>query len=170
MAKYALIHKDVNRVNQVVDSITDCFDVHTDLRWIECPDDVTQDYKYENGEFVKIERPMTNYQVARKVGYGEIGEQLGTIYDGIAAGNDASSTLLAWTEKQTKIKALFPKDNPEATQAAQDECSRRQTIYIEECELTGAEYTKNASAFVLEVAEDFISGKWNNPITGPYKG
>lgn len=166
MAKYALVAFDGIRVNQVVDSKEECFDVHTNLRWVEGPDSISLDYDYIDGEFVERPKPTTTYAVARKVGYGDIGEQFGSIYDAIQNGD--TDIFATWAENQRKIKILFPKDNEDAVQAAQEEVSQRQHAYYESLTAQGLPIDKKASDFVLQVADDYIAGRWNNPITGPY--
>ena len=164
--KFALVHKNEKRIHEVVTSEDDCFDIHEDFTWYKCDDNVTRDFEYVDGVFKLAEQPLTHYTVARKVGYGDIGAQLGSIYDAIMSGAD--DALSDWAVRQRKIKILFPKDNVYATNAANDEVRRRQDIYYEEVHSLGKPIEKQASDFTLEVAEDYISGKWINPVTGPY--
>lgn len=166
MAKFALVSLLEGRVCQLVNSQEETFEVAGDLVWIECADEVDVDYDYINQEFVKRPKIMTNYQTARKVGYGDVGQQLGAIYDAIANGEE--DVLAAWAERQRKVKILFPKgdENQEAVQAAQEEISRRMTAFRQYIEENGLEY--GDKDFVGELADEYIAGTWVNPVSGPY--
>ena len=168
MAKYALIHKGETRINQVIDSEAEKFEVHENLEWIECPDNVTIDFEYIDGHFYETVKPKTNYLVARKVGYGDIGAQLGDIYDALAAGGDATAALAQWQENQRLIKILFPKDNDEAMDAAHEEVLRRQNLYYDYLVENGLEFDKQPNKFALEVATDYVEGRWICPVRGQY--
>ena len=169
MAKFALVSLLEGRVCQTADSEDGCFEVAGDLVWIECADEVSVEYDYIDKQFIKRPKIMTNYQTARKVGYGEVGRQLGDIYDALQSSN-ADEALAAWAERQTKLKILFPKgdENQEAVQAAQEEISRRLTEYRRYVEENGLEY--GDPDFVMQVANEYIAGTWINPVSGPYKG
>lgn len=163
MTKWALISN--GRINQVEE---EKFEVGGDLVWVECPDEVTIDFEYVNGEFKPIPKVRTHYTVARKVGYGDIGSQLGDIYDAMATGIDANEALATWAENQRKIKILLPKDNDDAMDAAHDEILKRQDAYYNSRAEAGLPFDKGQSFFTLQLADDYINGVWDNPVTGPY--
>lgn len=169
MAKFALVSLLEGRVCQLVNSEEEKFEVAGDLTWIQCGDDVDIDFDYINQEFVKRPRIMTNYLMARKVGYGDVGAQLGEIYDALQGG-DANVALAAWAARQEKVKILFPKgdENQEAVDAAQREVSRRLQEHQAFVEANGLEYYE--VDFVQAVADEYIAGTWVNPVSGPYKG
>ncbi len=166
MAKWALISG--SRVCQVEDAK---FEVAGDLTWVECGDEITIDYEYINDEFVAKPKLRTEYVVARKVGYGDIGSQLGAIYDALNSGADANVALESWARQQRLVKVLFPKDDDDAMNAAHDEVLRRQEAYLIAMEEAG-DYSsfKQPSFFTLQVAEDYVAGRWVNPVSGPYTG
>lgn len=168
MAKFALVSLLEGRVCQLVDTAEEKFEVAGDLIWVDCGDEVTQEFDYINKEFVQRPKIMTNYQTARKVGYGEIGAQLGAIYDALQVGG-SSEALTAWADRQTKIKALFPKgdDMQEAVQAAQEEVSRRLQEHHAFIEANGLEYYDIDA--VGQLADEYLAGKWVNPVSGPYQ-
>jgi hypothetical protein len=170
MAKFALVSLLQGRVCQLANSEEEKFEVAGDLTWIECGDEVDLDYDYINQSFVQRPKIMTNYQMARKVGYGDVGKQLGDIYDAIAAGGDANEALTTWAARQEKVKILFPKgdENQVAVDAAQREVSRRLQEHQAFIEANGLEYYE--VDFIQQVADEYIAGKWINPVSGPYKG
>jgi hypothetical protein len=163
--KFALVHKNEPRVHSVVNTKAECFEVHEDLTWYPCADFVDIDYLYIGNQFVYQEPPKTNYTVARKVGYGDVGAQLDSIFHSVNAGEDA---LTEWAARIEKVKILFPKDNQDAVNAANTEVIRRQEIYMDEKMSSGEPILKTAADFTLEVAEDYIAGTWVNPVSGAY--
>jgi hypothetical protein len=164
MTKWALVSG--TRVHQVEDQK---FEVAGDLTWVPCEDNISIDYDYIDGEFVERPRIRTEVTVARKVGYGDIGKQLGDIYDAIASGNDANDALASWADVQRRVKILFPKDNDDAVQAANDEIIKRQDEYLTYLEENGLTLDKPTNYFTLEVADEYIAGTWICPIRGKYR-
>lgn len=169
MARYALVHNFMeNRVQAIATNESEKFDVHTDLSWIPCPEEVEQMWNYDrdNGVFAPPPEMETHYTVARKVGYGDIGAQLGEIYDGLMSGQ--VDPLKAWATRLEKVKILFPKDNHEAVNAAQRELNQRTSAHVEAVEAAGTGAFRSPADLTEELADDFIAGRWNNPVTGPY--
>lgn len=164
MTRWALVSG--TRVHQVEDQK---FDVAGDLEWVACDDNTTIDYDYIDGTFVERPRVRTEYRIARKVGYGDIGQQLGDIYDIISNGDDANTALSTWADNQRKVKILFPKDNDDAVQAANDEVTRRQNEYLDYLEANNLTLDRPVNYFTLEVADEYIAGTWICPIRGKYK-
>lgn len=170
MARWALVTKGQARVNQVAESNEDKFEVSEGLEWIQCGEDVTIDFEYVRGEFVRMAPITTQYTVARKVGFGDVGQQLGAIYDAMAGGADAQAALAEWAENQRLIKILFPKDNDAAMQAAHDEVVKRQDMYYDYLTENNLPFDKQPNHFALELAKAYVNGDWVNPISGPYVG
>lgn len=172
MAKYALVHIRETRVQGIANSEEERFDVHTDLIWHECPDEVEfmWEYDWENGTFHPPVHPKTRYEVARKIGYGDPGTQLDTIYKAIMAGHD--DPLAEWSDNIARIKKLFPKDNDEAMWAANDELTRRvnDMILAHDANPDDPAFAiKPPEVMTQELAKDYVEGRWDNPVTGPYK-
>ena len=121
--KKALISKlENNRICEVVD-IDNEFEVSNDFYWIECPENVTTHFTFneDTNDFVpfniiELEGFVENgYKVARQIAYGLIGDQLDMIYKEI----QATGTIAAdgeWATKITNVKAAIPKNNPAAVQ------------------------------------------------------
>ena len=173
MAKYALVHIRETRVQGIANNEDERFPVHTDLIWQECPDEVEfmWDYNWETGEFAPPFKPETRYEVARKVGYGDIGAQLGQIYDAMQS-SDATSALTEWAANIERIKLLFPKDNKAAMLAANDELSRRVEIMLAEHDADPTNPDKKVlppEVMSQALAKDYVEGRWDNPVSGPYK-
>lgn len=170
MAKFALVHKMETRVHEVVDNVDQCFDVHEDLSWFPCPDETTRmwDYNWETKEFFERPQPMTNYMVARKVGYGEVGEQLDAIYKGYQNGD--ADPLSTWADKINNVKILIPKgdENQLAVHAMQMELNRRTEQMIRDFEDGKIPAILPPSVMTQELAEDYKAGRWVNPVSGPY--
>ena len=172
MAKYALVHIRETRVQAVANTPEERFDVHTDLLWHECPDDVEHmwEYNWETGEFSPPVHPETRYDVARKVGFGDVGAQLGFIYDALKEGGDPTSALTEWAQRIENVKILFPKNNHEAMIAANKELSRRVELMLNANE---ADPDNNPitppDVMTQTLALDYIEGRWDNPVTGPYQ-
>lgn len=169
MAKYALVHIRETRVQGIANNEAERFEVHPDMVWHKCPAEVEFMWEYDwvTGEFSPPNRPETNYTVARKVGYGDIGNQLDSIYKAIQTGE--SDPLASWAAKIEKVKILFPKDNQAAVVAANDELSRRVDVMLKDFELNGTPM-KTPDALTQELADDYLAGRWDNPVTGPYRG
>ena len=170
MAKFALVHKMETRVHEVVDNADQCFDVHGDLSWFPCPDECNRmwDYNWETGEFWERPQPQTNYMVARKVGYGEVGTQMDSIFWGYQNGD--TDPLGTWAGNIQKVKALFPKgeENQAAVHAAQMELISRQEAMVRDFEDGKIPAILPPNVMTLALAEDYIAGRWNNPVSGPY--
>ena len=142
MSKFALIFKTEplspdgsQRVHEVVASVDDCFEVHENFEWIACPDEVdSRDWKRnpDTREWIAPTIPGTKYNVARRVHYGEIGAQLDRLYHAQKSGEQ--DPLAIWANEQEKIKAIFPKDDPDYVNACNAEIVRRCKLILEEAE------------------------------------
>jgi hypothetical protein len=73
----ALIFNDI--IHQVVED-TDTFVVHKDMKWVDCPEETTTEWKYVNGDFKKPETVAVTYDVHRKFNYPSVQEQLDILY------------------------------------------------------------------------------------------
>ena len=77
-------------IQQIVDPGED-FEIYNGpdatIQWVDAPDNVSLDWTLEFSPaqqimvWVERDEPYTNREVARKIAYGEVGEQLGMIYD-----------------------------------------------------------------------------------------
>ena len=172
MSKYALIftteplNNGKRRLHAIAETDADRFEVHEDFQWIQCPDDVAnRDWVYdeENNSWEEPVRPKTEYNVARRVHYGEIGAQLDRMYHAQMAG--AEDPLAEWAAEQQKIKALFPKDNQDYADACNTEIARRcdEILRAEEA-ITGV-FGKSIDMrqMALDLYDDIQSGAWVNP-------
>ena len=172
MARYALVHIKETRVQGIAENEQERFDVHVDSVWHECGPEVQfmWEYNWETGEFSPPFKPETRYEVARRVAYGDVGSQLDTIFKAVQNGD--ADPLAEWAARIEKIKMLFPKDNHEAMLAANDELSRRVEVMInlhDEHPDDPAYRIKTPQEMADELAADYMSGKWDNPVSGPYK-
>jgi hypothetical protein len=79
------------------------------IAWVDAPDNVqvdwTLEYSPSKGEMVWVERvkPHTDPVMARKVAYGDIGEQLDMLYKDMVNGTDA------WVQHINNVKTTLPK-------------------------------------------------------------
>ncbi len=171
MTKYALVHIRETRVQAIANTEEERFDVHVDLVWHQCGPEVEfmWEYNWETGEFTPPKHPETRYEVARKVGYGDVGAQLDTIFKAVQNGED--DPLANWALKIERVKLLFPKDNHDAMLAANAELTRRVNIMLElhDANPDDPQYAiKTPDVMTQELAVDYIEGRWDNPVTGPY--
>jgi hypothetical protein len=123
------------------------------------------DYNKETGEFTPPKKTLTEYVVARKVGYGDIGSQLDKIFKAVKNGED--DPLAAWAAHVEKVKMLFPKDNHAAVNAANDEMNRRVAQMHVDMDNGGRFIPPDE--MTAQLADDYMSGRWINPELGPYK-
>lgn len=104
-------------VSQIVDPGED-FDIYegpdATIAWVDAPDNIQLDWTLEwspgQGVMVWVERdgPYTNNEVARKVAYGEVGAQLGLIFDDIKE-HGALTPDGAWYQHIINVKSLIDK-------------------------------------------------------------
>ena len=93
------------------------------IMWVDAPDNIQMDWTLEwspsQKVMVWVERdgPFTDNAVARKVAYGEVGAQLGLIFDAIKE-NGVLDTNSDWFKHQVLVKSMIPK--PEAQPYYQD--------------------------------------------------
>ena len=172
MSKHALIFTSEplfngkRRLHAIAETDADRFEVHEDFQWIPCPNDVTnRDWLYdpEEDSWAEPARPKTEYNVARRVHYGEIGAQLDRIYHAYNAGSE--DPMAEWAAEQEKIKAVFPKDNQDYADACNTEIARRcDAILVAEEAITGV-YGKyiDMRQMALDLYDDIQSGAWVNP-------
>lgn len=84
------------------------------IAWVDAPDNVQLEWTLEwspsRGEMIWVERdgPFTNNEVARKVAYGEVGAQLGMIFDDIKE-NGVLDVNSAWYQHVLNVKQLIEK-------------------------------------------------------------
>jgi hypothetical protein len=82
--------------------------------WVDAPDNVQMDWTLEwspsQQQMIWVERdgPFTDNAVARKVAYGEVGAQLGMLYDELKA-NGSISTDGEWFQHISMVKAVIDK-------------------------------------------------------------
>ena len=86
--------------------------------WVDAPDDVEQtwtlEYSPSKGCMIWCKRPQpyTNLNVARRVAYGELNEQLGMIFDDIKEHGALTPDGL-WYQHVQYIKDVIPRPTPE---------------------------------------------------------
>lgn len=173
MAKYALIHSTdpvmedgTQRVCDIAENEAGRFEVHTDFQWVQCPDQVkNRDWKYKpaDGSWVAPSIPPTEYGIARRVHYGEVGAQLDRIFHATMAG--ATDPLGEWAAEQEKIKIVFPKDNPDFCNASNEEIVKRCAAILEAEEAATGVYGKyiDMREMALQLYQDMQDGTWTNP-------
>lgn len=173
MAKYALFLKTeplgnngLKRIHEVVSSAEDRFEVHESFEWVQCPDQVlNRDWKYnpEEDSWVEPTIPGTEYGIARRVHYGEVGAQLDRIFHATQAG--AADPLGEWAAEQEKIKAVFPKDNDAYTNESNAEIVRRCNAILAQAEAETGVFGKyiDMRQMALDLYDDIQAGRWVNP-------
>jgi len=88
------------------------------MMWVDAPDDIaicwTLEYSPSNKCMVWCERPQpyTNLETARKVGYGDIGEQLGMIFDDLKTHGTLDPSTSTWFQHVDYIKQVIPTPPP----------------------------------------------------------
>ena len=88
------------------------------MAWVDAPDNVQTDWTLEYSPsknemvWVERERPYTDPFIARKVAYGEVGEQLDMLYKDMVNGTNS------WVEHIKTVKTTLPKPpSPEENNA-----------------------------------------------------
>lgn len=82
------------------------------IAWVDAPDNVQMDWTLEwspsQQTMIWVERdgPFTNNEVARKVAYGEVGAQLGMLYDELKATGTISQDG-DWYQHITNVKSVI---------------------------------------------------------------
>lgn len=95
------------------------------IAWVDAPDNIQLDWTLEwspsKKEMIWVERdgPFTNNEVARKVAYGEIGAQLGMIFDDIKE-NGTLDQNSAWFQHIVNVKTMIDKPIPEEPITAEE--------------------------------------------------
>lgn len=88
------------------------------IQWVDAPDEITLDWTLEYSPskrtMVWVERdgPFTNNSVARKVAYGEYGQQLDMLFHEIRT-NGTISQDGEWFQHISAIKSIIPKSTEE---------------------------------------------------------
>lgn len=104
------------------------------IAWVDAPDEITLDWTLEwspsKQEMVWVEReaPHTSNNVARKVAYGEVGAQLGMIFDALKE-NGTLDQNSDWFKHQVAVKELIPKQE-------EDEFTMTMEEYMKMCATT----------------------------------
>ena len=124
--KKALVEYN-GQVKEVVDPGQD-FEIYSGdgctMQWVDAPDDITifwtLEYSPSAGKMVWIERdlPYADPVLRRQIGYGEVGKQLGMIYDDLAADNFENGS---WVKHIQKVKETIPKPPASAYEVVQQE-------------------------------------------------
>jgi hypothetical protein len=100
----------INKSNEILDVQFDelTFEVHPDFIWVDCPDEVTVDYLYIDGEFIEKQFSVS-IETERRVAYKDIGEQLDMIWHELENSGSISNTG-EWFTHIKNVKESFPKD------------------------------------------------------------
>jgi len=73
--------------NKIVDVVSTEFEVHSDLSWIDCPEDCTTEWSLESGVPTEpTAKAPLSYDQLRKNGYAPTGDQLDMLWHSIDAG------------------------------------------------------------------------------------
>lgn len=85
------------------------------IMWVDAPNEIEINWTLEYSPLAKCmiwckrPQPFTNLEVARKVAYGEIGAQLGMLFDDLKTHGTLSAETSAWFEHVEYIKSVIPK-------------------------------------------------------------
>ena len=102
--------------------------------WVDAPDEIQKEWTLEwspsRQEMIWIEREgaFTSNEVARKVAYGEIGAQLGQIFDDIKEHGALSAETSAWFAHIQNVKNLIDKPVYEAPITMEEMMIRASTM------------------------------------------
>jgi hypothetical protein len=119
------------------------------MMWVDAPDDITINWTLEYSPryacmvWVERPRPYTNLEVARKVGYGDVGEQLGMLFDDLKANGTLSAETSSWFEHVSYIKNVIPKpplvEEPKHLEELLVEWATREPTVSKECKMSTPE-------------------------------
>lgn len=73
-------------------------------KWFDAPDDVTNDWYMVNGVLYSFISNIPPFRTVRQVRYGDIGKQLGMIYDDLATHGTLSAESSTWFKHISTIK------------------------------------------------------------------
>jgi hypothetical protein len=96
------------------------------IQWVDAPDEITLDWTLEYSPsqrtmiWVERDGPFTNNSVARKVAYGEYGQQLDMLFHEIRT-NGTISQDGEWFQHVSAIKAIIPKSTEAANLTTPEE-------------------------------------------------
>jgi hypothetical protein len=111
-------------VNQVVEPGED-FEIYcgpdATIQWVDAPDDITIDWTLEWSPsanqmvWVKRDKVYVDPEIARKVGYGDVGAQLDMLY------KDMVNGTTNWQDHIASVKASIPKPSVRPTPMTYEE-------------------------------------------------
>lgn len=78
-------------------------------KWFDAPDDVTSDWYMVNGVLYSFISNVPPFRTVRQVRYGDIGKQLGMIWDDLNTHGTLSKDTSAWFAHVASIKAEIDK-------------------------------------------------------------
>ena len=116
MAKFALVNRSTGNLTDICNE-ADKFEVYqgadAEFKWCEVPDDTTYDHYMVNGVVIHREENedlREDAEVARRLAYGDVGEQLDMIYrdnvNGTTEWKDHVANINATTTKPGDIAAF----------------------------------------------------------------
>ena len=116
MAKFALVNRSTGNLTDICNE-ADKFEVYqgadAEFKWCEVPDDTTYDHYMVNGVVTHREENedlREDAEVARRLAYGDMGEQLDMIYrdnvNGTTEWKDHVANVKATTTKPDSIAAF----------------------------------------------------------------
>ena len=116
MAKFALVNRFTGNLTDICNE-ADKFEVYqgadAEFKWCEVPDDTTYDHYMVNGVVIHREENedlREDAEVARRLAYGDVGEQLDMIYrdnvNGTTEWKDHVANVKATTTKPDSIAAF----------------------------------------------------------------
>ena len=117
MAKMCLIEY-TGRIAQIV-NVGEEFEIYEGegaaMKWVTCAQDsVTDKWIMKDGAFIENDVIPTDYDMQRRVAYGDIGAQLDMMY------HDQINGTTTWKDHVANVKATTsaPSDEPENTEIA----------------------------------------------------
>jgi hypothetical protein len=88
------------------------------IAWVDAPDDITINWTLEWSPsnkcsiWCKRSAPFTDLNIARKVAYGDVGEQLGMLFDDLKTNGTLSTDTSSWFQHIDYIKSVIPAPPP----------------------------------------------------------
>lgn len=73
-------------------------------KWFDAPDDVSEDWYMVNGVLYSFISNVPPYRTVRQVRYGDVGKQLGMIFDDLKANGTLSSETSSWFKYIQSVK------------------------------------------------------------------
>jgi hypothetical protein len=119
------------------------------IAWVDAPDNIginwTLEFSPSNNCMVWVARPQpfTDLNIARKVAYGDLGEQLGMIFDDIKTNGTLDPNTSTWFQHCSYVKQVIPQPPPPTEAKHLEELmvewQTREPTITKECKLSSPE-------------------------------